>query len=108
MSSQIFVPGLVVEAIVTENQKNFLSLRINKILTISLDFQNLKHSSKRLKGLRKKLKKQKPRPMELLQETRKFDIKGILSKQEITNNSHFSYMLNGDSMNIGEHLTCVV
>jgi hypothetical protein len=55
--------------------------------------------------------------MELLQETRKFDIKGILSKQEvkfllanrkITNNSHFSYMLNGDSMNIGEHLTCVV
>lgn len=41
--------------------------------------------------------------MELLQETRKFDINGILSKQEITNNSHFSYMLNGDAMNIGEH-----
>lgn len=98
----------MIEAVVTENQKNFLSLRVQKILSLSLDYEDLKQSSKRLRGLRKKLKKQKPRADELLEETRKFNIKGILSKQEIASNSHFSYMLNGDIINVGEHLYCVV
>lgn len=104
----IFVPGLVVDAIVIENQPNYLTLRINKILTISQDFEDIKLSSKRLKSLKKKLKKQPISYNDLLQETRKIGIDGILSKQEIANNSHFSYMLNGDDLAIGEHLYCVV
>lgn len=64
--------------------------------------------SKKLKSVRKRIKRFELEPREVIQETRKFGLTGILTHTEIACNSHLSYMLNKQSIKIGEHIHCVI